>query len=422
MAAITMRQLHKAFGQAEVIKGVSLEIRNKEFVVFVGPSGCGKSTLLRLVAGLEDISSGEMRFDGEVVNELTPAERGIAMVFQSYALYPHMSVYDNMAFGLKLAKVGKEGVDERVRNAARILQIEHLLERKPKQLSGGQRQRVAIGRAIVRDPRVFLFDEPLSNLDAALRVQMRIEIAKLHHALDATMIYVTHDQVEAMTLADRIVVLNAGVVEQFGSPLELYHHPQNLFVAGFIGSPKMNFLDGEVASVSANGDHGERGGRRHADGAGDAERRHARPEGHRGRASGASDRRRRRGGRAQGPGDRGRASGRRDLRLSGAPGLRSPGGQGRRRFPDQGGRGAAGRRACVRLLPVRRARPGIPAAGVTGASARTTPPSSRRGALLFWQAEQRTLVGDSRCCDKTFSPGWNAAPRSPLRAPARVNA
>ena len=253
MAAITMRQLHKAFGQAEVIKGVSLEIRNKEFVVFVGPSGCGKSTLLRLVAGLEDISSGEMRFDGEVVNELTPAERGIAMVFQSYALYPHMSVYDNMAFGLKLAKVGKEGVDERVRNAARILQIEHLLERKPKQLSGGQRQRVAIGRAIVRDPRVFLFDEPLSNLDAALRVQMRIEIAKLHHALDATMIYVTHDQVEAMTLADRIVVLNAGVVEQFGSPLELYRHPQNLFVAGFIGSPKMNLLDGEVASVSANG-------------------------------------------------------------------------------------------------------------------------------------------------------------------------
>jgi multiple sugar transport system ATP-binding protein len=253
MAAITMRRVSKSFAQIEVIKGVSLEIRNQEFVVFVGPSGCGKSTLLRLVAGLEDISSGEMRFDGEVVNELTPAERGIAMVFQSYALYPHMSVYDNMAFGLKLAKLGREGVDERVRNAARILQIEHLLERKPKQLSGGQRQRVAIGRAIVRDPRVFLFDEPLSNLDAALRVQMRIEIAKLHRELAATMIYVTHDQVEAMTLADRIVVLNAGVVEQFGSPLELYHHPQNLFVAGFIGSPKMNFLDGEVVSVSANG-------------------------------------------------------------------------------------------------------------------------------------------------------------------------
>jgi multiple sugar transport system ATP-binding protein len=253
MAAITMRRVSKSFAQIEVIKGVSLEIRNREFVVFVGPSGCGKSTLLRLVAGLEDITSGELSFDGVVVNELAPAERGIAMVFQSYALYPHMNVYDNMAFGLKLAKIGREGVEERVRNAARILQIEHLLERKPKQLSGGQRQRVAIGRAIVRDPQVFLFDEPLSNLDAALRVQMRIEIAKLHRDLAATMIYVTHDQVEAMTLADRIVVLNAGVVEQFGSPLELYHHPQNLFVAGFIGSPRMNFVGGEVSSVSANG-------------------------------------------------------------------------------------------------------------------------------------------------------------------------
>jgi multiple sugar transport system ATP-binding protein len=252
MAAITMRQLYKSFGQAEVIKGVDLDIKDKEFVVFVGPSGCGKSTLLRLVAGLEDITKGRMMFDGQEVNELAPAERGIAMVFQSYALYPHMSVYENMAFGLKLAKVGKEGVDQRVRNAARILQIEHLLERKPKQLSGGQRQRVAIGRAIVREPKVFLFDEPLSNLDAALRVQMRIEIAKLHHDLDATMIYVTHDQVEAMTLADRIVVLNAGVVEQFGSPLELYHHPQNLFVAGFIGSPKMNFLEGKVAEGTNN--------------------------------------------------------------------------------------------------------------------------------------------------------------------------
>jgi multiple sugar transport system ATP-binding protein len=253
MANITMRNVRKAFGNAEVIKGVSLAIENKEFVVFVGPSGCGKSTLLRLVAGLEDITSGQMMFDGEEVNDLPPAERGIAMVFQSYALYPHMSVYENMAFGLKLAKHGKEGIDERVRNAARILQIEPLLERKPKALSGGQRQRVAIGRAIVRDPRVFLFDEPLSNLDAALRVQMRIEIAKLHHELDATMIYVTHDQVEAMTLADRIVVLNGGVVEQFGSPLELYHHPQNLFVAGFIGSPQMNFLEGEIASASENG-------------------------------------------------------------------------------------------------------------------------------------------------------------------------
>ena len=252
MAAITMRDVHKAFGSVHVIKGIDLDIQNKDFIVFVGPSGCGKSTLLRLVAGLEDITSGTMMFDGEEVNELAPAERGIAMVFQSYALYPHMSVYENMAFGLKLAKVDAGGVEERVKKAAGILQIEHLLDRKPKQLSGGQRQRVAIGRAIVRDPRVFLFDEPLSNLDAALRVQMRIEIAKLHNALDATMIYVTHDQVEAMTLADKIVVLNGGVVEQYGSPLELYHHPQNLFVAGFIGSPKMNFLDGEVQSVTSN--------------------------------------------------------------------------------------------------------------------------------------------------------------------------
>jgi multiple sugar transport system ATP-binding protein len=252
MANITMRHVRKSFGPVDVIKGIDLDIKDKEFVVFVGPSGCGKSTLLRLVAGLEDVSSGRMMFDGEEVNDLPPAERGIAMVFQSYALYPHMSVYDNMAFGLKLAKLGKEGIRERVMSAARILQLEPLLERKPKQLSGGQRQRVAIGRAIVRDPRVFLFDEPLSNLDAALRVQMRIEIAKLHHALDATMIYVTHDQVEAMTLADRIVVLNAGEVEQFGSPLDLYHDPQNLFVAGFIGSPKMNLLPGEIAAGTDN--------------------------------------------------------------------------------------------------------------------------------------------------------------------------
>ncbi len=252
MADITMRHVRKSFGRVEVIKGVDLDIQDREFVVFVGPSGCGKSTVLRLIAGLEDITSGSLRFDGEEVNDLPPAERGIAMVFQSYALYPHMSVYDNMAFGLKLAKLGREGIDQRVRQAAGILQIEALLERKPKQLSGGQRQRVAIGRAIVRDPRVFLVDEPLSNLDAALRVQMRIEIAKLHRQLEATMIYVTHDQVEAMTLADRIVVLNAGAVEQCGTPLELYHHPQNLFVAGFIGSPRMNFLPGEIAGGSDN--------------------------------------------------------------------------------------------------------------------------------------------------------------------------
>jgi ABC-type sugar transport system ATPase subunit len=248
MAGIQLDKITKSFGPVQVIKGVDLAIQDNEFVVFVGPSGCGKSTLLRLVAGLEDITSGELRIDGRVVNDLPPAERGIAMVFQSYALYPHMTAYENMAFGLKLAKTDKAAVEERVRNAARILQMEHLLERRPRQLSGGQRQRVAIGRAIVRDPRVFLFDEPLSNLDAALRVQMRIEIAKLHRSLDATMIYVTHDQVEAMTLADRIVVLDAGRVMQFGSPLDLYHHPQNRFVAGFIGSPRMNFLPCEVAT------------------------------------------------------------------------------------------------------------------------------------------------------------------------------
>ena len=246
MVAIKLENVKKSFGNVHVIKGVDLDIRSNEFVVFVGPSGCGKSTLLRLIAGLEDISSGRLSIGNQVVNDLPPSERGIAMVFQSYALYPHMSVYDNMAFGLKLAKTSPAELEQRVKNAARILQLDHLLDRKPKQLSGGQRQRVAIGRAIVRDPQVFLFDEPLSNLDAALRVQMRIEIAKLHHSLNATMIYVTHDQVEAMTLADRIVVLDAGYVRQFGSPLDLYQHPDNKFVAGFIGSPKMNFLPCEL--------------------------------------------------------------------------------------------------------------------------------------------------------------------------------
>jgi ABC-type sugar transport system ATPase subunit len=253
MSAIKLTNIHKSFAQHHIIKGVDLDIRPNEFVVFVGPSGCGKSTLLRLIAGLEDISSGELKIGGQVVNDLPPAERGISMVFQSYALYPHMNVYDNMAFGLKLARTEPGEADRRVRDAARILQLEPLLDRKPKQLSGGQRQRVAIGRAIVRDPKVFLFDEPLSNLDAALRVQMRIEIAKLHHALDATMIYVTHDQVEAMTLADRIVVLEAGEVRQFGSPLDLYQHPDNKFVAGFIGSPKMNFLPAEVVRGGNDG-------------------------------------------------------------------------------------------------------------------------------------------------------------------------
>jgi multiple sugar transport system ATP-binding protein len=251
VAAIKLDNIRKVFGSHEIIKGVSLDIRPAEFIVFVGPSGCGKSTLLRLVAGLEDITSGTMMIDSKVVNDLPPPERGVSMVFQSYALYPHMNVYENMAFGLKLAKTAPGEADRRVREAARILQLEPLLERKPKQLSGGQRQRVAIGRAIVRDPKVFLFDEPLSNLDAALRVQMRIEIAKLHHSMSATMIYVTHDQVEAMTLADRIVVLEAGLVRQFGSPLDLYQHPDNKFVAGFIGSPKMNFLPCEVLGGSA---------------------------------------------------------------------------------------------------------------------------------------------------------------------------
>ncbi len=219
MAEVTLTKIRKSFGDLEIIKGVDIEIKDNEFVVFVGPSGCGKSTLLRLVAGLEDISSGDMSIDGTIVNDLPPAQRGIAMVFQSYALYPHMTVEENMAFGLKLAKESRDSIAKKVGDASRILQLEHLMKRKPKELSGGQRQRVAIGRAIVRKPKVFLFDEPLSNLDAALRVQMRIEIAKLHEDLDATMIYVTHDQVEAMTLADKIVVLNAGVVEEVGSPL-----------------------------------------------------------------------------------------------------------------------------------------------------------------------------------------------------------
>ena len=253
MADVQLRGVRKSFGTTDVIKGVDLDIKDKEFAVFVGPSGCGKSTLLRLIAGLEDITAGDLMIGGQKVNDLTPKQRGISMVFQSYALYPHMTVYENMAFGLEIEGAPKDAADKRVREAADILELTPLLERLPKQLSGGQRQRVAIGRAIVRDPQVFLFDEPLSNLDAALRVQMRIEIAKLHSDMGATMIYVTHDQVEAMTLADKIVVLSAGHVEQVGSPLELYHHPRNLFVAGFIGSPAMNFIASEVLSVEANG-------------------------------------------------------------------------------------------------------------------------------------------------------------------------
>ena len=249
MAKIELKNVKKSYGAVDVIKGIDLTIEKGEFMVFVGPSGCGKSTLLRLISGLEEISSGDMLFDAERVNNVLPSQRGIAMVFQSYALYPHMTVYDNMAFGMKLAKASPEAMKKRVLEAAKLLQIDHLLERLPKQLSGGQRQRVAIGRAIVRDPRVFLFDEPLSNLDAALRVQTRLEIAKLHHSMsDVTMIYVTHDQVEAMTLADRIAVLRDGRLEQVGSPAELYERPNSIFVAGFIGSPKMNFLTGNFAT------------------------------------------------------------------------------------------------------------------------------------------------------------------------------
>ena len=253
MANLTLRDLRKAYGEIEVIKGIDLDIADREFVVFVGPSGCGKSTLLRMIAGLEEISAGDLTIDGQRVNDVGPADRGLAMVFQSYALYPHMTVRQNMGFALRLAGVKKSERDRKVDEAARILQLAPYLERRPKDLSGGQRQRVAIGRAIVRQPRVFLFDEPLSNLDAALRGQMRIELLRLHEALDATMIYVTHDQVEAMTMADKIVVLQAGRVEQVGSPLELYHHPANLFVAGFIGSPRMNMLPATVIEADEAG-------------------------------------------------------------------------------------------------------------------------------------------------------------------------
>ncbi|MBI1779418.1 MAG: sn-glycerol-3-phosphate ABC transporter ATP-binding protein UgpC [Proteobacteria bacterium] len=243
----------KRFGDIEVIHGIDLTVAPGEFVVFVGPSGCGKSTLLRMIAGLEEISAGTLSIDGERMNEVPAAQRGIAMVFQSYALYPHMTVYKNLAFGLETAGLPRAEVNARVVKAAQILQIDGLLERKPKALSGGQRQRVAIGRAIVREPRIFLFDEPLSNLDAELRVQMRVEIAKLHQNLGSTMIYVTHDQVEAMTMADKIVVLRAGRIEQVGAPIDLYNRPANRFVAGFIGSPKMNLLSANLRETRAGG-------------------------------------------------------------------------------------------------------------------------------------------------------------------------
>ena len=246
MANVSIRDVRKRFGQTEVLHGVSVEIDDGEFVILVGPSGCGKSTLLRMIAGLENVSAGEIAIGNRVVNDVAPKERDIAMVFQNYALYPHMTVRDNMAFSLSLAKVPKTMIEQQVARAAQILGLTPYLNRYPRQLSGGQRQRVAMGRAIVRDPQVFLFDEPLSNLDAKLRVQMRAEIKELHQRLATTTIYVTHDQIEAMTMADKIVVMNSGNVEQIGAPLDLYDHPNNLFVAGFIGSPAMNFLKGKI--------------------------------------------------------------------------------------------------------------------------------------------------------------------------------
>jgi lactose/L-arabinose transport system ATP-binding protein len=252
MARLEIDGIKKRFGNFEVIHGLDLEIKDGEFVAFVGPSGCGKSTALRMICGLETLSEGDIRIDGASVKNVSPSKRGVAMVFQSYALYPHMTVSENMGFSLRMEGVPKLERQEKVLEAARILQLDALLHRKPKELSGGQRQRVAIGRAIVRKPKVFLFDEPLSNLDAELRVQMRLELARLHRELETTMIYVTHDQIEAMTLADRIVVLRAGKVEQFGTPMDLYHHPVNTFVAGFIGSPKMNFLKACVERVTGN--------------------------------------------------------------------------------------------------------------------------------------------------------------------------
>jgi multiple sugar transport system ATP-binding protein/alpha-glucoside transport system ATP-binding protein len=263
MADVNLAQVEKAYGTIKILHGIDLDIKSGEFIVFVGPSGCGKSTLLRSIAGLEEITGGTLKIAGEVVNDVPPSKRGIAMVFQSYALYPHMTVYDNMAFGMRIARESKQEIDRRVKNAAEILQLTKYLDRLPKAMSGGQRQRVAIGRAIVRNPKVFLFDEPLSNLDAALRVATRIEIAKLKESMpDTTMIYVTHDQVEAMTLADRIVVLKEGRVEQIGSPMELYKHPGNLFVAQFIGSPAMNILPAKVEKAGAATTVSHIGGRR----------------------------------------------------------------------------------------------------------------------------------------------------------------
>ena len=259
MAGVTLHNVSKTYGDVAISKDINLEIHNGEFVVFVGPSGCGKSTLLRMIAGLEDITAGDLMIGEKRMNDVPPAERGVGMVFQSYALYPHLSVADNMSFGLKLAGADKPQIQQRVNHASEVLQLAHLLDRKPKALSGGQRQRVAIGRTLVAEPQVFLLDEPLSNLDAGLRVQMRIEIARLHKRLRSTMIYVTHDQVEAMTLADKIVVLRAGKIEQVGKPLDLYNDPDNRFVAGFIGSPAMNFIEGRLEAGAVTVAGGEAG-------------------------------------------------------------------------------------------------------------------------------------------------------------------
>ncbi|QUS37261.1 ABC transporter ATP-binding protein [Falsirhodobacter algicola] len=253
MGALDLVNVTKSYGTAKVIRDTSLTIEKGEFVVFVGPSGCGKSTMLRMIAGLSDITSGEMRIDGRVVNDLEPSERGIAMVFQSYALYPHLTVFENIAFPLRVERLPEADIRRRVDEAAAVLKLTDRLQHRPASLSGGQRQRVAIGRAIVRDPAVFLFDEPLSNLDAALRTEMRVELKQLHARLGKTMVYVTHDQVEAMTMADKIVVLRDGRIEQVGSPLELFHHPDNRFVAGFLGSPKMNFIPATVVQAGASG-------------------------------------------------------------------------------------------------------------------------------------------------------------------------
>ena len=258
MADVSLNNVYKKFGKTEIIHGVSCDIKDGEFIVILGPSGCGKSTILRMIAGLEVITTGDISIDGKVVNRLEPADRDIAMVFQNYALYPHMTVYKNMAYGLRIRRMPKKEIDNRVRNAARILELTDFLDRKPRQLSGGQRQRVAMGRCIVREPKVFLFDEPLSNLDAKLRVQMRLEIRKLHEDLKITSIYVTHDQVEAMTLGDRLIVMDNGYAAQIGSPLNVYERPATRFVAGFIGSPAMNFFDGRISldgrSVELPGD------------------------------------------------------------------------------------------------------------------------------------------------------------------------